>query len=95
MAGPGPLTPNELASRPERLSVTSGERLTAKRPVVASTTRQRRYSLQPEQAIALTDESSAAYLPGFFQIALGSVLDSPRYRDRQLRRWFRLARTRP
>jgi SAM-dependent methyltransferase len=26
----------------------------------------------------LTDESSPAYLPGFFQIALGSVLDSPR-----------------
>jgi len=37
-----------------------------------------RYSLLPEQAIALTDESSPAYLPGFFQIALGSVLDSPR-----------------
>jgi SAM-dependent methyltransferase len=28
--------------------------------------------------MALTDESSPAYLPGFFQIALGSVLDSPR-----------------
>ena len=37
-----------------------------------------RYVLPPEQAIALTDESSPAYLPGFFQIALGSVLDSPR-----------------
>ncbi|HSP74207.1 MAG TPA: class I SAM-dependent methyltransferase, partial [Gaiellaceae bacterium] len=31
-----------------------------------------------EQANALTDESSPAYLPGFFQLALGSVLDSPR-----------------
>jgi 2-polyprenyl-3-methyl-5-hydroxy-6-metoxy-1,4-benzoquinol methylase len=37
-----------------------------------------RYSLEPEQAVALTDASSAAYLPGFFQIALGSVIDSPR-----------------
>jgi SAM-dependent methyltransferase len=37
-----------------------------------------RYSLPPEQAVALTDESSPAYLPGFFQIALGSVVDSPR-----------------
>ena len=36
------------------------------------------YSLEPEQAVALTNESSPAYLPGFFQIALGSVLDSPR-----------------
>jgi SAM-dependent methyltransferase len=36
------------------------------------------YSLAPEQAVALTDETSPAYLPGFFQIALGSVIDSPR-----------------
>ena len=40
-----------------------------------------RYSLAPEQAVALTDEDSPAYLPGFFQIALGSVLDSPRITD--------------
>ena len=37
-----------------------------------------RYTLPPEQAVALTDEESPAYLPGFFQIALGSVHDSPR-----------------
>ena len=37
-----------------------------------------RYSLAPEQTVALTDAESPAYLPGFFQIALGSVLDSPR-----------------
>ena len=37
-----------------------------------------RYSLAPEQAVALTDPESPAYLPGFFQIALGSVIDSPR-----------------
>jgi SAM-dependent methyltransferase len=36
------------------------------------------YTLPPEQTIALTDDQSAAYLPGFFQIALGSVIDSPR-----------------
>lgn len=28
--------------------------------------------------MALTDDESPAYLPGFFQLALGSVLDSPR-----------------
>jgi 2-polyprenyl-3-methyl-5-hydroxy-6-metoxy-1,4-benzoquinol methylase len=39
------------------------------------------YSLAPEQAVALTDPSSPAYLPGFFQIAVGSVLDSPRITD--------------
>jgi SAM-dependent methyltransferase len=37
-----------------------------------------RYTLPIEHAIALTDESSPAYLPGLFQTALGSVLDSPR-----------------
>jgi 2-polyprenyl-3-methyl-5-hydroxy-6-metoxy-1,4-benzoquinol methylase len=36
------------------------------------------YSLPPEQTVALTDADSPAYLPGFFQIALGSVTDSPR-----------------
>jgi len=37
-----------------------------------------RYSLPPEQKVALTDADSPAYLPGFFQIALGSVIDSPK-----------------
>jgi 2-polyprenyl-3-methyl-5-hydroxy-6-metoxy-1,4-benzoquinol methylase len=37
-----------------------------------------RYSLPPEQRVALTDTESPAYLPGIFQIALGSVIDSPR-----------------
>ena len=37
-----------------------------------------RYALPAEHAVALTDESSPAYLPGFFQIALGTVHDSPR-----------------
>jgi SAM-dependent methyltransferase len=36
------------------------------------------YALPPEQTIALTDEASPAFLPGFFQIALGTVIDSPR-----------------
>jgi SAM-dependent methyltransferase len=40
-----------------------------------------RYALPPEQVVALTDESSPAFLPGFFQIALGSVIDSPRITD--------------
>lgn len=34
-----------------------------------------RYFLAPEQAAALTDPSSPAYLPGFFQIALGTTHD--------------------
>jgi SAM-dependent methyltransferase len=40
-----------------------------------------RYTLPAEHAAALTDPSCPAYLPGFFQIALGSVLDSPAIAD--------------
>ncbi len=36
------------------------------------------YTLPPEQANALTDETSPAYLPGFFQLALGTVHDAGR-----------------
>jgi SAM-dependent methyltransferase len=35
-----------------------------------------RYTLPPEHVVALTDESSPAFLPGFFQIALGAVSDT-------------------
>ena len=41
-----------------------------------------RYALPPEQTVALTDSTSPAYLPGFFQIAVGSVLDSPEILER-------------
>ena len=36
------------------------------------------YTLPPEQAVALTDEHSPAFLPGFFQLALGTMIDAPR-----------------
>ncbi len=36
------------------------------------------YSICPEYAIALTDESSPAFLPGLFQIAHGTVRDASR-----------------
>ena len=45
---------------------------------MSSTTRRAaRYTLPAEQAVALTDEESAVYLPGFFQIALGTLHDAP------------------
>jgi SAM-dependent methyltransferase len=43
--------------------------------------RERAYSLPPEQAVAFCDEDSPAYLPGLFENAVGSVLDSPRITD--------------
>src|SRR5580658_6099084 len=79
LAGAGPLTPGELAERTgvseryvrEWLNAQAAGDFVEYDPDTA------RYTLPPEQAVALTDESSPAYLPGFFQIALGSVIDSP------------------
>jgi SAM-dependent methyltransferase len=80
LAGSGPLTPAELAERTETTERYVREWLGAQAAggYVTYDAETGRYALPPEQAVALTDDSSPAYLPGFFQIALGSVLDSPR-----------------
>jgi len=80
MAGAGQVTPSELAERTGIAERYVREWLNAQAAgdFVAYDPDSGRYTLPPEQAVALTDESSPAYLPGFFQIALGSVLDSPR-----------------
>ena len=80
MAGAGGLTPVELARRTaiseryvrEWLNAQAAGGFVEYEPVGGT------YTLAPEQAVALTDESSPAFLPGFFQIALGAVIDSPR-----------------
>jgi SAM-dependent methyltransferase len=80
LAGAGPLTPAELAERSEASERYVREWLNAQAAggYVEYDPDSGRYTLPPEQAVALTDEDSPAYLPGFFQIALGSVHDSPR-----------------
>jgi 2-polyprenyl-3-methyl-5-hydroxy-6-metoxy-1,4-benzoquinol methylase len=78
MAGAGGLTPAELAARAEVAERYVREWLNAQAASGYVEYADGRYTLPPEQAVALTDENSPAYLPGFFQIALGSVLDSPR-----------------
>ena len=98
LAGAGALTPGELAAR-----TGTGERYVrewlnaqAAGGYVEYHPAEGRYSLPPEQTVALTDEDSPAYLPGFFEIALGSVLDSPRITDAVAqRRRRRLARAQP
>ena len=40
-----------------------------------------RYTLPPEQAMALADESSPVFLPGFFEIVEASVRDVPKITD--------------
>jgi ubiquinone/menaquinone biosynthesis C-methylase UbiE len=79
MAGAGPLTPAELADRTDTAERYVREWLNAQAAggYVEYDADTGRYTLPPEQAVALTQEDSPAYLPGFFQIALGSVHDSP------------------
>jgi SAM-dependent methyltransferase len=80
MAGAGPLSPEELAGRTGTAERYVREWLNnqAAGGFVEYDAASGRYTLPPEQTNALTDETSPAYLPGFFQIALGSVIDSPR-----------------
>ena len=80
LAGAGPLTPGELADRTATAERYVREWLNAQAAggFVSYDPSSGRYTLGPEQTVALTEETSPAYLPGFFQIALGSVLDSPR-----------------
>ena len=83
LAGAGPLSPAELADRTGTAERYVREWLNAQAAgdFVSYDPDSGRYTLPPEQAVALTDASSMAYLPGFFQIALGSVLDSPKIAD--------------
>jgi SAM-dependent methyltransferase len=83
LADAGPLTATELAERTATSERYVREWLNAQAAggYVAYDPESGRYTLPPEQAVALTDAESPAYLPGFFQIALGSVIDSPKILD--------------
>src|SRR2546423_5694319 len=80
LADAGPLTPTELAARTDTAERYVREWLNAQAAggYVEYDPESGRYTLPPEQTVALTDSESPAFLPGFFQIALGSVNDSPR-----------------
>jgi SAM-dependent methyltransferase len=79
LAGRGGLSPVELAERAGVAERYVREWLNAQAAggYVDYDPDSGRYTLPPEQTVALTDTDSPAYLPGFFQIALGSVIDSP------------------
>jgi 2-polyprenyl-3-methyl-5-hydroxy-6-metoxy-1,4-benzoquinol methylase len=80
LAGAGPLSPAELAERTGTAERYVREWLNAQAAggYVEYDPDSGRYTLPPEQAVALTEPDSPAYLPGLFQTALGSVLDSPK-----------------
>jgi SAM-dependent methyltransferase len=79
LAGAGPTSPEELAERCGVSERYVREWLGAQAAggYIEYDAEDGRYTLPPEQEVALTDEESAAYLPGFFQIALGTLHDAP------------------
>jgi SAM-dependent methyltransferase len=83
LAGAGALSPAELAERTGTAERYIREWLNAQAAggYVTYDPDSGRYTLPPVQAAALADPNCPAYLPGFFQTALGSVIDSPKIAD--------------
>jgi len=74
-----PTTPAELAERTGTGEPYAREWLSAQAAggYVTYDPATRRYTLPAEHAAALADPTSPAYLPGFFQLAAGTVRDAP------------------
>lgn len=74
-----PTTPAELAERTGTAEPYAREWLSAQAAggYVEYDPETRRYTLPAEHAVALADPTSPAYLPGFFQLAHGTVRDAP------------------
>ena len=73
MAGAGPVTSAELAAKTKTTERYVREWLAAQAAggFVTYDPASRKYTLPPEQAMALADERSPVFLPGFFQIGGG------------------------
>jgi len=80
MVDEGPLTPAELAEITQTGEKYAREWLNAQAAggYVSYDPGTGTYKLPAEQAVALTDASSPAYLPGLFQLAFGAVRDADR-----------------
>src|SRR6266567_4681940 len=77
MAGAGPLTPEELARKTGTHPRIIKEWLAAEAAggYVTYDAKTAKYSLPEEQALALTDESSPAYIAGGYQIMMSTFKD--------------------
>jgi len=78
LATNGPSTPAQLAERTATAEPYAREWLNAQAAgsIVEYDATTGRYTLPAEHAVAMTDPDSPAFLPGFFQIALGTVHDT-------------------
>jgi SAM-dependent methyltransferase len=79
----GPMTSAELAARTHTDPRYVREWLSSQAAggYVSYDAASEQFSLTPEQAFTLADESSPAYLPGAFQLALGALKAVPRITD--------------
>ena len=80
MSGAGPMTSAELASKTGTAERYVREWLAAEAAggFVMYDAATARYTLPPEQALALADETSPVFLPGFFEIVAACVKDEPK-----------------
>jgi hypothetical protein len=80
MAGAGPMTSAELAAKTETTERYVREWLSAQAAggFVSYDAATARFTLPPEQAMALADEQSPVFLPGFFQLLSACFRDEPK-----------------
>jgi SAM-dependent methyltransferase len=80
MAGAGPMTSAELAAKTQTTERYVREWLAAQAAggFVVYDVASGKYTLPPEQALALADELSPVFLPGFFQAVAACIKDEPK-----------------
>ena len=80
MAGAGPMTSAEVAAKTETTERYVREWLSAQAAggFVTYDASTGRFTLPPEQAMALADEQSPVFLPGFFQAVSACIKDEPK-----------------
>src|SRR5271167_3248241 len=80
MAGSGPMTSAELAAKTNTTERYVREWLSAQAAggFVSYDAATTKFTLPPEQAMALADEQSPVFLPGFFQAVSACFIDEPK-----------------
>jgi SAM-dependent methyltransferase len=80
MAGAGPMTSEEIAAKTKTHERYVREWLAAQSAggFITYDSSTKKYTLPPEQALALADENSPVFLPGFFEIVSACIKDEPK-----------------
>ena len=80
MSGAGPMTSAELSKKTGTAERYVREWLAAQAAggFITYDAASGKYTLPPEQALALADETSPVFLPGFFEVVAACVKDEPK-----------------